>query len=125
MNRAIQVGILLIAFVSSALPTPQQKATRVLVLKKEHKMELFSGETVIKNEQIYSQGEAAKSVMYIQKGNAKFSVVSATGKVAVVAMLGPNDFFGEGCMAGQEVYLGTATAITPTTLLAIDKNELL
>jgi CRP/FNR family transcriptional regulator, cyclic AMP receptor protein len=78
-----------------------------------------------KNEQIYNQGDAAKSVMYIQKGNVKFSVVSATGKVAVVAMLGPNDFFGEGCMAGQEVRLGTATAITPTTLLAIDKNELL
>jgi murein L,D-transpeptidase YafK len=48
MNRSIQVGILLIVFVSSALPTPQQKATRVLVLKKEHKMELFSGETVIR-----------------------------------------------------------------------------
>jgi murein L,D-transpeptidase YafK len=48
MNRAIQVGFLLIAFTSSALPTPQQKATRVLVLKKEHKMELFSGDTVIK-----------------------------------------------------------------------------
>jgi murein L,D-transpeptidase YafK len=48
MNRAIQVGILLVVFVSSALPTPQQKATRVLVLKKEHKMELLSGETVIK-----------------------------------------------------------------------------
>ena len=78
-----------------------------------------------KDEQIYRQGEAAKSVMYIQKGNVKFSVVSASGKAAVVAMLGPNDFFGEGCMAGQELRLGTATAITPTTLLAIDKNELL
>ena len=78
-----------------------------------------------KDEQIYSQGDAAKSVMYIQKGNVKFSVVSATGKVAVVAMLGPSDFFGEGCMAGQSVRVGTATAITPTTLLAIDKNELL
>jgi len=78
-----------------------------------------------KDEQIYSQGDAAKSVMYIQKGNVKFSVVSATGKVAVVAMLGPSDFFGEGCMAGQSVRMGTATAITPTTLLAIDKNELL
>ena len=78
-----------------------------------------------KDEQIYSQGDAAKSVMYIQKGNVKFSVVSATGKVAVVAMLGPSDFLGEGCMAGQSVRLGTATAITPTTLLAIDKNELL
>jgi CRP/FNR family cyclic AMP-dependent transcriptional regulator len=78
-----------------------------------------------KDEQIYIQGDAAKSVMYIQKGNVKFSVVSATGKVAVVAMLGPSDFFGEGCMAGQSIRMGTATAITPTTLLSIDKNELL
>ena len=78
-----------------------------------------------KDEQIYSQGDAAESVMYIQKGNVKFSVVSTSGKVAVVAMLGPCDFFGEGCMAGQSVRMGTATAITPTTLLAIDKNELL
>jgi CRP/FNR family transcriptional regulator, cyclic AMP receptor protein len=78
-----------------------------------------------KDEQIYNQGDAAKSVMYIQKGNVKFSVVSASGKVAVLAMLGPNDFFGEGCMAGQSFRMGTATAITPTTLLAIDKKELL
>jgi CRP/FNR family cyclic AMP-dependent transcriptional regulator len=78
-----------------------------------------------KDEQIYIQGDVAKSVMYIQKGNVKFSVVSATGKVAVVAMLGPSDFFGEGCMAGQSIRMGTATAITPTTLLSIDKNELL
>jgi murein L,D-transpeptidase YafK len=48
MNRTIQVGIFLIVFVSSAFPTPPQKATRVLVLKKEHKMQLFSGATVIK-----------------------------------------------------------------------------
>jgi len=78
-----------------------------------------------KDEQIYSQGDAAKSVMYIQKGNVKSSVVSASGKVAVIAILGPSDFFGEGCMAGQSVRVGSATAITPTTLLAIDKNELL
>ncbi|MGC0774458.1 MAG: Crp/Fnr family transcriptional regulator [Candidatus Acidiferrum sp.] len=78
-----------------------------------------------KDEQIYGQGDAAQSVMYIQKGNVKFSVVSASGKVAVVAMLGPSDFFGEGCMAGQSLRMGTATALTPTTLLAIDKNELL
>jgi len=78
-----------------------------------------------KDEQIYNQGDAAHSVMYIQKGNVKFSVVSATGKVAVVALLGPSDFFGEGCMAGQSVRMGTATAITPASILAIDKNELL
>jgi len=78
-----------------------------------------------KDEQIYNQGDDAKSVMYIQKGNVKFSVVSSTGKVAVLAMLGPNEFFGEGCMAGQSVRMGTATAVTPATVLAIDKNELL
>jgi CRP/FNR family transcriptional regulator, cyclic AMP receptor protein len=78
-----------------------------------------------KDEQIYSQGDAASSVMYIQKGTVKFSVVSSSGKVAVLAMLGPSDFFGEGCMAGQSVRMGTATAITPTTLLTIDKSELL
>jgi CRP/FNR family cyclic AMP-dependent transcriptional regulator len=77
-----------------------------------------------KDQQIYTQGDPAKSVMYIQKGNVKFSVVSASGKVAVVAMLGPNDFFGEGCMAGQSVRTGTATAITPSIILAIDKDEL-
>jgi CRP-like cAMP-binding protein len=78
-----------------------------------------------KDEQIYCQGDAAQSVMYIEKGHVKFSVVSVTGKVAVVGMLGPTEFFGEGCMAGQPVRVGTATAMTPTTLLAIDKNELL
>jgi CRP-like cAMP-binding protein len=78
-----------------------------------------------KDEQIYSQGDAAETVMYIQEGNVKFSVVSPSGKVAVVAMLGPSDFFGEGCMAGQSVRMGTATAITPTSLFTIDKKELL
>ena len=62
--------------------------------------------------------------MYIQTGNVKSSVISASGKVAVIAILGPNDFFGEGCLAGQLLRVGSATAITPTTVLAIDKNEL-
>jgi CRP/FNR family cyclic AMP-dependent transcriptional regulator len=77
------------------------------------------------DEQIYSQGDVAKSVLYIQKGTVKSTVVSASGKAAVIAILGPSDFFGEGCMAGQPVRTATATAITPTTLLTIDKNELL
>ena len=78
-----------------------------------------------KDEAIYTQGDLAQSVMFIQTGNVKFSVVNTLGKEAVVAMFGPNDFFGEGCMAGQLVRTGTATAITPTALLTIDKNELL
>jgi CRP/FNR family cyclic AMP-dependent transcriptional regulator len=78
-----------------------------------------------RGESIYSQGEAANSVMYVQKGGVKFSVVNGSGKEAVVAMFGPTDFFGEGCMAGQTVRMGTARAITPTTLLIMEKNELL
>jgi len=78
-----------------------------------------------RGESIYAQGEAANSVMYVQKGGVKFSVVNGSGREAVVAMFGPNDFFGEGCMAGQTIRMGTATAITPTTLLVIEKNELL
>ena len=78
-----------------------------------------------RGESIYSQGEAAESVIYVQKGGVKFSVVNGSGKEAVVAMFGPSDFFGEGCMAGQTIRMGTATAITPTTVLVIEKDELL
>src|SRR5579863_3636000 len=77
-----------------------------------------------RGESVYSQGEAADTVMYVQKGGVKFSVVDGAGKEKEVAMFGPNDFFGEGCMAGQTIRMGTATAITPTTLLVIDKDEL-
>ena len=55
-----------------------------------------------KSEKIYSQGELAKSVLYIQKGGIKLSVVNQVGKEAVVAILGAGDFFGEGCLAGQQ-----------------------
>jgi CRP/FNR family transcriptional regulator, cyclic AMP receptor protein len=78
-----------------------------------------------RSESIYTQGDAAHSVMYVQKGGVKLSVVNGSGKEAVVAMFGQGDFFGEGCMAGQTVRMGTATAITPTTVLVIEKNELL
>src|ERR1700674_6057647 len=78
-----------------------------------------------RSESIYAQGDAANSVMYVQKGSVKLSVVNGSGKEAVVAMFGPNDFFGEGCMAGQSIRMGSATAIAPTTVLIIDKNELL
>ena len=78
-----------------------------------------------RGESIYSQGDAAEAVMYIQKGGVKLSVVNGSGREAVVAMFGPGDFFGEGCMAGQTLRMGTTMAITPTTLLTIQKNELL
>jgi CRP/FNR family transcriptional regulator, cyclic AMP receptor protein len=78
-----------------------------------------------RGESIYSQGQSAGTVMYIQKGGVKLSVVNGSGKEAVVAMFGPTDFFGEGCMAGQTIRMGTTTAVTPTTLLVIQKEELL
>jgi CRP/FNR family transcriptional regulator, cyclic AMP receptor protein len=78
-----------------------------------------------RGESIYSQGEAASTVMYVQKGGVKLSVVNGSGKEAVVAMFGPTDFFGEGCMAGQSVRMGTTTAVTPTTVLVIQREELL
>src|SRR5580700_1728612 len=78
-----------------------------------------------KSQKIYSQGESAKNILYIQNGGIKLSIVNDVGKEAIVAILGPDDFFGEGCLAGQNIRIGTATAITPTTLLVIEKNEMI
>src|SRR2546429_432863 len=77
-----------------------------------------------KAELVYSQGDAAKSVMYVQEGGVKLSVVNEVGKEAVVAILGPGDFVGEGCLAGQSVRMGTATAVTHSTVLVIEKSEM-
>jgi CRP/FNR family cyclic AMP-dependent transcriptional regulator len=77
-----------------------------------------------RTETVFSQGDSADNVLYIQKGGVKLSVVNETGKEAVVAVLGPGDFFGEGCLAGQPVRMGTATTITPTTILVIEKSEM-
>jgi CRP/FNR family cyclic AMP-dependent transcriptional regulator len=75
-------------------------------------------------EVIYAQGNAAESVIYLQSGGVKLTVVNEAGKEAVIAILGPGDFFGEGCLAGQPVRIGTASAITPTTALVIEKSEM-
>jgi CRP/FNR family transcriptional regulator, cyclic AMP receptor protein len=78
-----------------------------------------------KKETIFAQGDPANDVLYIQKGGVRLSVINEAGKEAVVAVLGPGDFFGEGCLAGQPIRIGTATAITPTTALVIEKKEML
>jgi len=77
-----------------------------------------------RSEKVYSQGDPATHVFYIQKGGIKLSVVNEVGKEAVVGMLGPSDFFGEGGMAGQSARISTATAITHTTILVIGKKEM-
>jgi CRP/FNR family transcriptional regulator, cyclic AMP receptor protein len=77
-----------------------------------------------RGETIFAQGDACEHVMYVQTGGVKLSVLSKTGREAVVAMLGPGDFFGEGCLAGQPVRMGSATAITPSTILLVGKEKM-
>jgi CRP-like cAMP-binding protein len=77
-----------------------------------------------RGETIFTQGDAGNHVMYVRTGGVKLSVQSKSGREAVVAMLGPGDFFGEGCLAGQPLRMGSATAITPSTLLLVPKNAM-
>jgi CRP/FNR family cyclic AMP-dependent transcriptional regulator len=77
-----------------------------------------------KKQIVFSQGDPAANVLYIKEGSVRLSVVSASGKEAVVAILGPGDFFGEGCLTGQAIRMGTARAVVPTTLLVIEKKEM-
>jgi CRP/FNR family transcriptional regulator, cyclic AMP receptor protein len=74
---------------------------------------------------VFAQGAQANSVFYIQSGGVKLSVLSSAGKEAVVAMLGPGDFFGEGCLAGQLLRMGSAAAVVPTVVLRIQKREMI
>ena len=77
-----------------------------------------------RGETIFTQGDVCRHVMYIQSGGVKLSVLSKNGREAVVAMLGPSDFFGEGCLAGQPLRMGSATAITPTVVLMVAKEQM-
>jgi CRP-like cAMP-binding protein len=74
---------------------------------------------------VFSQGEPCTSVMYIHTGAVKLSVISKTGKEAVVAMLGPGDFLGEGCLAGQPLRMATATAVTACRVLVVEKEAMI
>jgi len=78
-----------------------------------------------RNETVYTQGDACDHVMYIQAGAIKRSVLSKDGREAVVAMLGPGDFFGEEGLGGQTVRIGSATAIAPSLVLVIDRVEMM
>ena len=77
-----------------------------------------------KNQIVYRQGDPADSVFYIQTGKAKVTVVSEQGKEAVVAVLGPGDFFGEGCLGGQTLRLATVAALTECAITRIPKAEI-
>ncbi|WP_192177338.1 Crp/Fnr family transcriptional regulator [Mesorhizobium amorphae] len=87
-----------------------------------------SGRTVAtyrENEKVFSQGDPADSVFYIQEGKVKISVVSEQGKEAVIALLGNGDFFGEGCLTGQPLRLATVAAITDSVVMRLDKASIM
>src|SRR3954462_3093472 len=107
----VQQGANLPAFDAEAFLTSAGVARRV--------------KTFPKGKLVFAQGHPSDDVMYIQKGSIKISVLSRTGKEAVVAMLGPGDFFGEGALTGQPIRLGTATATTSTSVLIIEKAAML
>jgi CRP/FNR family transcriptional regulator, cyclic AMP receptor protein len=78
-----------------------------------------------KRQTIFSEGARASSVLYLQRGSVKITVNSSSGKEAVIALLVPGDFFGEGCIAGRPLRIVTATALQPTSVLEIEKREMI
>jgi CRP-like cAMP-binding protein len=78
----------------------------------------------LKNQSIFSQGDASDAVFYIQQGKIKLTVVSSKGKEAVIAVLEPTHFFGEGCLIGQPLRMATANAMEDSTLVRIEKGAM-
>lgn len=78
-----------------------------------------------KGQVVFSQGETADSVFYIQRGRVKITVVSEQGKEAIVAMLGKNEFFGEGCLAGQSKRISTVETMSESVISRFDKAAIL
>jgi CRP/FNR family transcriptional regulator, cyclic AMP receptor protein len=83
-----------------------------------------SGRKYRKGQNVFAQGEPAEAVFHIQKGKVKVTVTSEQGKDAVVAILGPNDFFGEGCLAGQTLRIATAKAMTESLIVRLEKTAI-
>ena len=83
-----------------------------------------TGTTYRKSQRVFSQGDDADAVFYIQKGSAKVTVVSEHGKEAVVAILGANDFFGEGCLAGQKKRISSVMALTDSMIIRFEKKSI-
>ena len=76
-------------------------------------------------ETIFSQGDTAETLMYIQKGRVKLSAVSKTRKEAIIGILGPCEFLGEACLGSQKIRVRTAIAIAPTSLQVIERDEMI
>src|ERR1039457_6832724 len=77
------------------------------------------------NDRIFVQGDPANAVFYINEGKVKLTVISKQGKEAVVAILGVGDYFGEGCLAGQPIRMGTAVAMSPCSIMKLEKSDVI
>jgi len=78
-----------------------------------------------KNQTIFAQGDRAEMVFFVERGKVKLTVLSRQGKQAVIAILGPGNFFGEGCLAGQPLRMSTATAMTDSAIVSVPKPAMI
>src|SRR6184192_1410343 len=78
-----------------------------------------------KSEVVFSQGDPAEAVFFVERGKVKLTVLSTQGKQAVTALLGPGDFFGEGCLAGQPMRMATAAAMTEGSIVRLPKRSMI
>jgi CRP/FNR family transcriptional regulator, cyclic AMP receptor protein len=112
----------------SDTPVKAQKEARAVVFSAQAFLDSAGvARNIVKyrrGEAIFTQGDVCEDVLYVQFGGVKLSVLSKTGKEAVVAMFGPGDFFGEGCLAGQTHRMGSATATAPTAIRRVAKGEM-
>jgi CRP/FNR family cyclic AMP-dependent transcriptional regulator len=97
------------------------KKTRVAFEPQLFLSKIGSGRSNVKFSPVYTQGDPATSVYFLQKGKAKITVASSAGKEAVIAIIGPGDFFGEGCLNGHAVRMATVTAMTECATMRIER----
>jgi CRP-like cAMP-binding protein len=104
------------------------KSNQIAFDPREFLAKVGEGKTIVeyrKDEVVFAQGDAADTIYYIQKGRLKVVVISEQGKEAVVGMLEPGQFFGEGCMNGHSLRIATTTAMEPSLVTAITKAAML
>ena len=112
---------------------PAKKAAKVTTIRMDPYVATLLGKiaegkhvmNVPRGKGIFSQGDAADAIYFVQTGRVKVSVVSSAGKEAVLAMVGPHEFFGEGVLVGQSLRMSTATALEPSTVFEVEKRAML
>ena len=125
----LQLGCAKISILAKVWPTSEpQRHVWLSLIPRRSSAKVGSGKTSLtrpKKQVLFSQGDAADAVFYIQRGQVKITVVSQQGKEAIIAILEPGGFFGEGCLAGQLACMATATAIGNSDLVRIDKQAMI